>query len=44
MKYKIIASNSEKIQYVNSAAEAAEKAQQIVNSSSEPVDVKIIPE
>ena len=44
MKYKIITSNSEKIQYANSAAEAAEKAQQIVNSSSEAVNVKIIPE
>lgn len=44
MKYTIIASNSEKVQYANSAAEAAEKAQQIVNSSKDAVDVKIIPE
>ena len=43
MPYKIIASNSTEVQHANSAAEAAEKAQKIVNSSKDPVDVKIIP-
>lgn len=43
MTYKIIASNSEKVQYANSAAEAAGKAKKIVNGSKEAVDVKIIP-
>jgi len=44
MKYKILASNSAKVQYADSAAEAAEKAQQIVKSAKEAVSVKIIPE
>lgn len=44
MKYKIIASNSAKVQYANSAAEAAEKAQDIVKNAKEAVNVKIIPE
>jgi len=43
MRYKIIASNSAKVQYANSAAEAADKAQQIVQSAKEAVSVKIIP-
>ena len=44
MRYKIIASNSAKVQYAKSATEAAEKAQDIVKKSKEAVNVKIIPE